>query len=145
MNIQTGVSINTAEMLHSYLFKLLSWFLLWMRLLETSSKLSLLAQENCHLPVSLQPCTIYCCSFLPQSVHVSPNKRVFMCTCVSPRRKWGGNRGGASPRLRVGVLLISPAMKEDSVCFRTVSFHILRIRLWKREHRTLSCSIRTTS
>lgn len=25
---------------------------------------------------------------------------------------------------------MSPAMKEDSVCFLTVSFHILRIRLW---------------
>ncbi|TNN70377.1 hypothetical protein EYF80_019403 [Liparis tanakae] len=24
-------------------------------------------------------------------------------------------------------------MKDDSVCFRTVSFHILRIRLWKKE------------
>lgn len=36
-----------------------------------------------------------------------------------------------SPRFRVGVLLMSPAMKEDSVCFLTVSFHILRIRLWR--------------
>lgn len=35
------------------------------------------------------------------------------------------------PRFRVGVLLMSPAMKEDSVCFLTVSFHILRIRLWR--------------
>lgn len=39
-------------------------------------------------------------------------------------------RDAASPRFRVGVLLMSPAMKEDSVCFLTVSFHILRIRLW---------------
>lgn len=39
---------------------------------------------------------------------------------------------GLSPRFRVGVLLMSPAMKDDSVCFRTVSFHILRIRLCGR-------------
>ena len=50
--------------------------------------------------------------------------------------KRSGDRGEDSPRLSVGVLLISPAMKEDSVCFRTVSFHILRIRLWKKEHST---------
>lgn len=41
-----------------------------------------------------------------------------------------GVRDPVSPRFRVGVLLMSPAMKEDSVCFLTVSFHILRIRLW---------------
>lgn len=38
--------------------------------------------------------------------------------------------GDTSPRFRVGVLFMSPAIKEDSVCFLTVSFHILRIRLW---------------
>ena len=43
-----------------------------------------------------------------------------------------GLRSAPSPRFRVGVLLMSPAMKEDSVCFLTVSFHILRIRLWGR-------------
>lgn len=30
-------------------------------------------------------------------------------------------------------LFISPVMKEDSDCFRTVSFHILRIRLWMKK------------
>lgn len=33
------------------------------------------------------------------------------------------------PRLSVGVLFTSAAMKDDSVCLRTVSFHILLIRL----------------
>ena len=35
----------------------------------------------------------------------------------------------SSPLLRVAELFISPEMKEDSVCFLTVSFHIRRIRL----------------
>lgn len=51
-------------------------------------------------------------------------------------------RDTVSPRFRVGVLLMSPAMKEDSVCFLTVSFHILRIRLWGHSpdmRGTLSC------
>lgn len=38
--------------------------------------------------------------------------------------------GQVSPRFKVGVLFRSPPIKLDSVCFRTVSFHILRIRLW---------------
>lgn len=65
-------------------------------------------------------------------------------TCPGGQRSQGARRHGSgnlqrlepvardtdSPRFRVGVLLMSPAMKEDSVCFLTVSFHILRIRLW---------------
>lgn len=37
------------------------------------------------------------------------------------------------PLLMVAELLMSPVMKDDSDCFRTVSFHIRRIRLWERE------------
>ena len=66
---------------------------------------------------------------------------VCVCVCVCDsfvmerkrmrrRKRKGGEEG--SPRFRVGVLFMSPAMKEDSVCLRTVSFHILRIRLWNQ-------------
>lgn len=41
----------------------------------------------------------------------------------------------ALPLLRVAELFMSAVMKDDSDCFLTVSFHILRIRLWQQRKR----------
>lgn len=47
-----------------------------------------------------------------------------LCVCVL-----------ALPLLRVAELFMSAVMKDDSDCFLTVSFHILRIRLWQQRKR----------
>jgi len=54
-------------------------------------------------------------------VHVyTMGARLCVCVCVCVL---------ALPLLRVAELFISAVMKDDSDCFLTVSFHILRIRL----------------
>lgn len=52
-------------------------------------------------------------------------------------RDWGkGRRVDTVPLLSDAELLMSPVMKDDSVCFLTVSFHIRRMRLCRETNNT---------